>query len=121
MRIRYICWVSASATPLQLESSSVPGDRENDCICSGSSKSAVIAVAAATLLIVILITVILIQCLLMVKMRIPKFKHALHRNGACKKAMTSTSMCTDVPVSPNEVYELNKTTSEEMIYETVMN
>ena len=80
-----------------------------------------IAVSAVSLLLIVtLTTVILTQCLLMIRMR--KSKDVLHRNGNCKKVVTSTSMYVDVPVSPNEVYELNKMTSssEEIIYEMAM-
>ena len=78
--------------------------------------SAVIAVSAVSLLLIVtLTTVILTQCLLMIRMR--KSKDVLHKNGNCNEVVTSTSMYVDVPASPNEAYELNKTTSssEEMI------
>ena len=44
----------------------------------------------------------------------------IHRNGTCEKVMTSTSIYKNVPVSPNEVYKMNKMTSEEIMYEPVM-
>ena len=104
-----------------LQSTSVPGDRKNDCTCSEISSSAVIAVSAVSLLLIVtLTTVIPTQCLLMIRMR--KSEDVLHKKGTCNEVVTSTSMYVDVHASPNEASELNKTTSssEEMIYETVM-
>ena len=99
--------------PTQLYPTSVPGIRENDCKCS----SAVAAVSAVSLLlIVILTTVVLTQCLLMVRMR--KSKDGLYRNETYAEVMTPTTMHTDVPVSPNEVYAMHKMT-EEATYELV--
>ena len=112
--LSYIITISASATPLQLQSTSVPGDRENDCICSEISRSAVIAVSAVSLLLIVsLTTVILTQCLLMIRMRKSKDTYA--------EVVTSTTMHMDVPVTPNEAYALHKMASsnEEITYELV--
>ena len=107
-------------TPPQLQSISVPGDRENDCTYSESCSSAVIAVSAVSLLLIVtLTTVILTQCLLMIRMR--KSKDVLHRNETYAEVMTSTTMHTDVPVTPNEAYALHKITNstKEVTYELV--
>ena len=106
-----------SVTP---QSTSVPGDREND---SESCSLAVIAVSAVSLLLIVtLTTVILTQCLLMIRMR--KSKDVLHKNETYAEVMTPTSMHNmdnDVPVTPNEAYALHKThsSSEEVTYELV--
>ena len=107
-------------TTPQLQSTSVPRNRENDCTCSECSSSAVAAVSAVSLLlIVILTTVVLTQCLLMVRMR--KSKDAMHRNETYAEVMTPSTMHADVPVSPNEAYTLQKMTnsSEEAVYELI--
>ena len=112
--------ITGSVTP---QSTSVPGDRENDCTCSESSSSAVIAVSAVSLLLIVtLTTVILTQCLLMIRMR--KSKDVLHKNGTYAEVVTPTTMHNmdmDVPVTPNEAYALHKThsSSEEVTYELV--
>ena len=109
-----------SVTTPQLQSTSVPRNRKNDCRCSECSSSAVIAVSAVSLLLIVtLITVILTQCLLMVRMR--KSKDVLHRNETYAGVMTPTTMHTDVPVSPNEAYALHKMTSSsaEAVYELI--
>ena len=104
-----------SVTP---QSTSVPGDREND---SESCSLAVIAVSAVSLLLIVtLTTVILTQCLLMIRMR--KSKDVLHKNETYAEVMTPTSMRDmDVPVTPNEAYAPHKThsSSEEVTYELV--
>ena len=113
-------FISASVTPPQLQSTSVPGDRKNDCTCSESSSSAVIAVSAVSLLLIVtLTTVILTQCLLMIRMR--KSKDVLHRNETYAEVMTPTTTHMDIPVTPNEAYALHKITSsnEGVTYELV--
>lgn len=113
-------FISASTTPPQLQSTSLPGDRENDCTCSESSNSAVIAVSAVSLLLIItLTTVILTQCLLILRMR--KSKDVLHSKETYAEVMTPTTKHTDVPVTPNEAYALSKiTSSSDMVtYELV--
>ena len=113
----YTIFISASATPPQLQSTSVPGDRENDCTCSENSSSAVIAVSAVSLLLIVtLTTVILTQCLLMIRMRKSK-----DRKETYAEVVTSTTMHMDVPVTPNEAYALHKMASsnEEIMYELV--
>ena len=104
----------------QLQSSSVPGERESDRTCSEISSSAVIAVSAVSLLLIVtLTTVILTQCLLIIRMR--KSKDVLHNNETYAEVMTTTTMRMDVPVMPNEAYALHKITSssEEVTYELV--
>ena len=104
-------------SPPQLQSTSVPGDRENDCTCSEISSSAVIAVSAVSLLLIVtLTTVILTQCLLMIRMRKSK-----DRNETYTEVVTPTTMHMDVPVTPNEAYALHKihSSSEEATYELV--
>ena len=114
---------SVPITPLQLQSTSVPGDRENDCTCSEISSSAVIAVSAVSLLLIVtLTTVILTQCLLMIRMR--KSKDVLHNNETYAEVVIPTTkhnMVNDVPVTPNEAYAPHKTrsSSEEVTYELV--
>ena len=112
-----------SSGSVTLQSTSVPGDRENDCTCSEISSSAVIAVSAVSLLLIVtLTTVILTQCLLMIRMR--KSKDVLHRNETYAEVVIPTTMHNmdmDVPVTPNEVYALHKisSSSEEVTYELV--
>ena len=104
-------------SPPQLQSTSVPGDRENDCTCSESRSSAVIAVSAVSLLLIVtLTTVILTQCLLMIRMRKSK-----DRKETYAEVMTPTTVHMDVPVTPNEAYALHKipSSSEEVTYELV--
>ena len=107
--------ISGSCQP---QSTSVPGDRENNnCTCSECSNSAVIAVSAVSLLlIVILTTVILTQCVLMIRMRKSK-----DRKETYAEVMTSTTMHMDVPVTPKEAYALHKITSStnEVTYELI--
>ena len=106
-----------TSTPPQLQSTSVPGDWENDCICSESSNSAVIAVSAVSLLLIVtLTTVILTQCLLMIRMRKSK-----DRKETYAEVMTPTTMHMDVPVAPNEAYALHKVASScaDVTYEHV--
>ena len=95
----------------QLQSTSVPGERENDCTCSEISSSAVIAVSAVSLLLIVtLTTVILTQCLLIIRMR--KSKDVLHDNETYAEAMTPTTM--HIPVAPNEAYAMTAKSSEEV-------
>ena len=106
--------ISVSSTPPQLQSTSVPGDREK---CSESNSSAVIAVSAVSLLLIVtLITVIFTQCLLMLKMR--KSKGVLQKDEAYsyEVVMSPTTMHKDVPIMRNEAYALNSITisSEEI-------
>ena len=121
--IKNIFLLYTSSGPIMsppLQSISVPGDRENNCTCSEISSSAVIAVSAVSLLLIVtLITVILTQCLLIIRLR--KFKDVLHRNETYAEVMTSTTMHTDVPVTPNEAYALHNMTSstKEVTYELV--
>ena len=106
--------ISASATSLQLQSTSVPGDRENG---SESCRQAVIAVSAISLLLIVtLTTVILTQCLLIIRMR--KFKDALQRKNTPAEVMTPINVHMDVAVTLNEAYAVHKTT-EEVVYELV--
>ena len=120
LAFRLVVLIMISGTiisPPQLQSTSVPGDRENDCTCSGSSSSAVIAVSAVSLLLIVtLTTVILTQCLLMIRMRKSK-----DRNETYTEVVTPTTMHMDVPVTPNEAYALHKihSSSEEATYELV--
>ena len=108
--------ISGLITQIQLQPSSVPGSRENDCTCS-EHISAVIAVSAVSLLLIVtLTTVILTQCLLMVRMR--KSKDVLYRNETYAEVMTPTTMDTDVPVSPNALHKMTSS-SEEVTYELV--
>ena len=55
----------------------------------------------------------------MVRMR--KSKNVVQRNETYTEVMTSTTMQSDVPVTPNEAYALHKITSasEEVTYELV--
>ena len=76
-----------------------------------------IAVSAVSLLLIVtLITVIIIQCLLIFRMR--KSKDVLHSSN---ETYAESSMNVDVPTTPNEAYTLHKITrpSEEVTYETV--
>ena len=96
----------------QLQSTSVPGERENDCACSEINSSAVIAVSAVSLLLIVtLTTVIFTQCLLIIRMRKTGHTHDIYNN-----VKTPTSMHIKIPVSPNEAYSI---TSREPIYELV--
>ena len=109
--------ILVSTTPLQLQSTSVPGDMENG---SESCRQAVIAVSAVSLLLIVtLITVILTQCLLIVRMR--KSKDVLQRKNTPAEVMTPTNVRMDVPVTLNEAYALHKipTSSEEITHELV--
>ena len=103
----------------QLVPTSVPGDRENECTCSGeSSSSAVIAVSAVSLLLIVtLTTVILTQCLLIIRMR----RRSRNKTETYAEVTNPTTNTTDVPVSPNEAYGLTKITRprEEVTYELV--
>ena len=84
------------------------------------SSSALIGVSAASLLMTVTLTIIIItQCLLMVRMR--KSKDVVRRNETYTEVMTSTTMQSDIPVTPNEAYALHKITgaSEEVTYELV--
>ena len=80
--------------------------------CSSSSKcssSAVIGVSAASLLMIVTLTIIIItQCLLMVRMR--RSKDVVKGNETYTEVMTTTTMESDVPVTPNEVYAFSKIT-----------
>ena len=102
---------------IEMQSSLVPGTRENDPGCS----SALIGVSAVSLLMTVTLTIIIItQCLLMVRMR--KSKDVVQRNETYTEVMTPTTTQSDVPVTPNEAYALhNKITgaSEEVTYELV--
>ena len=99
-----------------MQSSSVPGKKENDCGCS----STIIGVSAVSLLMIITLTIIIItQCLLMVRMR--KSKDVIQRNETDAEVMTLTNMKSGVSVTDNEAYALHKiaNTSEEAEYEIV--
>ena len=92
----------------------------NDCTCSESHSSLVIAVSTVSLLLIVtLTTVILTQCLLMIRMR--KSKDVLHKNETYAEVMTSTTTNLDVPVTPNEAYALHKisNSNKEVTYELV--
>ena len=106
-----ICLVS-SVLPL-------PGDRENECACSEeSSSSAVIGVSTVSLLLIVtLTTVILTQCLLIIRMR----RRSRNKTETYAEVTNPTTNTTDVPVSPNEAYELTEITRprEEVTYELV--
>ena len=76
-----------------------------------------IAVSAVSLLLIVtLITVIIIQCLLILRMR--KSKDVLHSSN---ETYAESSMNVDVPTTPNEAYTQHKITrpSEEVTYEIV--
>ena len=108
-------------TPLQLQSTSVSGHKENECKCSETCTSAVIAVSAVSLLLIVALTiVILTQCLLIIKIRKPKdVPHIMNETYA--EVMTPTTKDMDVPVTHNEAYALHKITSstKEVTYELV--
>ena len=107
-------WDLPSSDHIQVQSSLVPGKRENDCGCI----STIIGVSAASLLMTVTLTIIIItQCLLMVRMR--KSKDVVQRNETYTEVMTPTTMQSDIPVTPNEAYALHKITgtSEEVTYE----
>ena len=72
----------------------------------------IVVSAVSLLLIVTLITVIIIQCLLILRMR--KSKDALHSSN---ETYAESSMNVDVPTTPNEAYTLHKITrpSEEVL------
>ena len=78
--------------------------------CSSSPKcssSALIGVSAASLLVTVTLTIIIItQCLLMVRMR--KSKDVVQSDETYTEVMTPTTMQSDVPVTPNEVYAFSK-------------
>ena len=90
----------------QPQSTSVPGDRENNnCTCTECSSSAVIGVSVVSLLlIVILATVILTQCLLIIRMMKSKDKKVI----AEIMPLSTTRM--DVPDTANDVFEVHKVT-----------
>ena len=107
---------SGLTTSHQLQSTSVPGNRKNDCTCSEISSSAVIAVSAVSLLLIVtLTTVILTQCLLMIRMRKSEDEHKVYDDVV----MTPASMRMKVPITPNEAYTPHTITSKESIYELV--
>ena len=94
-----------------MQSSLVPGKRENDCGFT------IIGVSAASLLMIVTLTIIIItQCLLMVRMRKSKDVVEIYA-----EAVTPTTMKSDVPVTLNEAYALHKiaNTTEEVEYEIV--
>ena len=102
-----------------MQSSLVPGKRENDCGCI-STIIGVSAVSSLSLLLIVTLTIIIItQCLLMVRMR--KSKDVVQRNETYTEVTTPTTMKSDVPVTPNEAYAPHKiaNTSEEVEYEIV--
>ena len=93
----------------------VPVKKENDPGCI----STIIGVSAASLLMTVtLIIIIITQCLLMVRMR--KSKDVVQRNETYTEVMTPTTMQSDVPVTPNEAYALQKiANTSEVEYEIV--
>ena len=100
------------------------GDCECDCEQTSCSDSAVIAVSAVCLLLVAtLATVILIQCLLMTRMRksLILLKTDMLRTSNEMYAEVKPPISTDVPVTPNEAYGLHKRTTpqEEAQYEAI--
>ena len=113
-------FIAGSDTSFRRQSTSAPGDRENDCTCNECSNSALVAVSAASLLLIVtLTTVILTQCLLMLRMR--KSKNVQNKNETCAKVITHTNIQKNVPVKPNDAYTLHMSPSavEEATYETV--
>ena len=118
--IEYLCgYITGSVLPgslgTQLQSTSVPGDMENDCKCSEDCSPAVIAVSAVSLLLIVtLATVILTQCLLIIRMRKTGHTHEVYDD-----VMTPTTLHVKIPVSPNEAYTPHCITSREPIYEPV--
>ena len=121
---KIIIFISDTISPCHLysiQSTSVPGVREDDCTCIESSSSAVIAVSAVSLLLIVTLTiVILTQCLLMIRMR--KTKDVLHSDGTYEKVTTPTAMDKHISLYPNRVYALNKmiSSNEEIIYDVPM-
>ena len=100
----------------------IPGT--GDCEQTSCSDSAVIAVSVVCLLLVAtLATVILIQCLLMARMRksLLLLKADMLRTSNEMYAEVKPPTSTDVPVTPNEAYGLHKRTTpqEEAQYEVI--
>ena len=117
IQLQFVIIISGLITPPQLQSTSVPGDRKNDCTCHEISNSTVIAVSAVSLLLIVtLTTVILTQCLLMIRMRKSK-----DRRETYAEVVTPTTMNMDVHVTPNEACALHKipSSSKEVTYELV--
>ena len=107
---------SLASTSHQPQPTTVTITGTGDCEQTSCSDSAVIAVSAVCLLLVTtLTTVILIQCLLMARMRksllLLKMDMLCTSNEMYAEVQPPTS--TDVPVTPNEAYGLHKRTAQE--------
>ena len=88
----------------------LPSDQQQPTSIPKCSSSALIGVSAVFLLTTVTLTIIIItQCLLMVRMR--KSKDVVQKNETYTEVMTPTTMQSDIPVTPNEVYALSKITN----------
>ena len=95
-------------------------EKKYDSTSNECSSSAVIGLSVMScLLIVTLAIIIVIQCLLMVRMK--KTNDMMWRNKTNAKAITPTAMMSDISLTPNEAYALHKInkTSEEVLYDTM--
>ena len=115
---------SLASTSHQPQPTTVTIPGTGDCEQTSCSDSAVIAVSAVCLLLVAtLATVILIQCLLMARMRksLILLKTNMLRTSNEMYAEVKPPTSTDVPVTPNEAYGLHKRTTpqEEAQYEAI--
>ena len=96
---------------------SVPVVEENNNKCSeGSSDVTVIAVSVVSLLLTVTLTTLNItQCLVIIRMR----RSSRDKTETYAEPTNPTTKTTDVTLSLNEAYALQKITNEEVTYEQV--